>query len=336
MDFQIKRVVMTGGSGPVGLALIRKLLNEGVDILLLQRKNSLKRIYLPKDKSLTVEYCTLDELSSFMPNHNNYDVFFHLGWTGTGKEQRDNFEEQYKNVKYACDAVDLAYRCGCHSFIGIGSQAEYGRKNMPLSGDMLCTPETAYGIMKLCACHATRVACQKYGIRYAWCRILSGYGLYDNLNSLLISAILNSMEGKRLEFSKGEQIWDFTYLDDIANALYLIGKRGKDGGVYPIGSGKARPLKEYLCILCEQLGKLDKMELGKIPYSDTQIMHLEADISKLQADTGWKPEVDFEDGIVRVINFYKEWIVKWKSKWEQRVIEQNMEIGQKRIEGYGK
>ena len=67
MDFQIKRVVMTGGSGPVGLALIRKLLNEGVDILLLQRKNSLKRIYLPKDKSLTVEYCTLDELSSFMP-----------------------------------------------------------------------------------------------------------------------------------------------------------------------------------------------------------------------------------------------------------------------------
>ena len=78
------------------------------------------------------------------------------------------------------------------------------------------------------------------------------------------------------------------------------------------------------------------MELGKIPYSDTQIMHLEADISKLQADTGWKPEVDFEDGIVRVINFYKEWIVKWKSKWEQRVIEQNMEIGQKRIEGYGK
>lgn len=47
------------------------------------------------------------------------------------------------------------------------------------------------------------------------------------------------------------------------------------------------------------------MGLGKIPYTDTQIMHLEADISKLQVDTGWKPEVEFEDGIEKVIEFYR-------------------------------
>ena len=47
------------------------------------------------------------------------------------------------------------------------------------------------------------------------------------------------------------------------------------------------------------------MELGKIPYSDLQVMHLEADISRLQADTGWEPEVAFEDGIEKEIEFYR-------------------------------
>jgi nucleoside-diphosphate-sugar epimerase len=160
--------------------------------------------------------------------------------------------------------------------------------------------------MKLSACHATRILCKKNGIRHLWPRILSGYGLYDNIYSIIVSTILNSIDGNKLKFSKGDQIWDFTYTDDIANALYLIAQRGKDEAIYPIGSGSARPLKEYISIMCAKLGySKDEIELGAIPYSVDQIMHLEADISSLQEDTGWKPEVTFEEGITRVIEFYK-------------------------------
>ena len=90
---------------------------------------------------------------------------------------------------------------------------------------------------------------------------------------MLISNILNALEGQKLQFSKGDQIWDFLYMGDVADALLHIARRGKNGAVYPIGSGKARPLSEYIRILCEKLGKLDEMELGGIPYSDRQIMH---------------------------------------------------------------
>ena len=48
------------------------------------------------------------------------------------------------------------------------------------------------------------------------------------------------------------------------------------------------------------------MELGAIPYEVNQVMHLEADISKIQEDTGWKPKVEFEEGIEKVIEFYKQ------------------------------
>lgn len=328
MDYQVRKVVMTGGSGPVGLALIRKLLSENVEILLFQRKNSPKRIYLPDDKRLHIEFCSLDMLDQYNPKEDGYDVFFHLGWANTDSSHRDNIYDQYGNIMYSCNAVELACKLGCHSFIGIGSQAEYGRHNEPLREDTLCIPENAYGAMKLSACHTTRLLCKKYGMRHIWPRILSAYGKFDNIKSVLVSSILKALEGRKLEFSKGEQIWDFVYLDDVANALFLIAKRGRDEAVYPIGGRNARPLREYLEILCEKLGGFENAEFGKIPYFKGQIMHLEADISSLQEDTGWNPEVEFEEGIKKTIGFYMD----WKANWESRFLERCKELEEIREE----
>ena len=161
--------------------------------------------------------------------------------------------------------------------------------------------------MKLCACHTTKALCRRYNMRHIWMRILSGYGKYDNKYSLIVSTIINSLDNKPLQFSEAEQIWDFVYMDDIANAFYLAAMKGRNNAIYTVGSGHAVCLKDYIMILCEELGENAENSIGKLPYSDSQIMHLEADISRLQEDTGWKPEVGFAEGIERIIPFYKEW-----------------------------
>lgn len=306
MEYPIKKVVMTGGTSGIGLALIRKLLDENVEILMLRRKETSRDMELPEHELLHIEYCALKELKEYQPQ-GSYDVFFHLGWAKTSQEERKNMMLQIKNVEYSCEAVKLAHRCGCHTFIGAGSQAEYGRHNEKLKDDTLCTPESPYGTMKLCCCHATRILCKELGIRHIWPRILSAYGIYDGLGTMLMSVIAKAVKGEKLEFTAGEQLWDFLYFDDLANAMYLLAKKGMDGEIYPISSGRPRQLKDYIYVLCERLGCLDRMELGKIPYSESQIMHLEADNEKIQKDTGWKPKVTFEDGIDRVITFYKSW-----------------------------
>ena len=318
MDYPIKKVAMTGGSGPVGLALIRKLINERIEILLFQRADSLKAIYLPQHELLHIEYCKLNELETFIPKENDYDVFFHMGWENTDACYRNDISKHIKNVQYACDAVKLAHRLGCHTFIGVGSQAEYGRHDVALTGQTVCRPENAYGVMKLSACHATRLVCEKCDMRYLWTRIMSAYGIYDNVSSVLISTILNAMDGKELYFSKCEQIWDFVYVDDVANALYLMAVRGKHGEIYPLGSGAARPLKEYIYTLCSKLEKLDSMRFGKLEYSQHQIMHLEADIHQLEVDTQWYPQIDFDTGIEKTIDFYKQWKIEWEDVFWKR------------------
>lgn len=306
MEYRIRKAIITGGTGGIGLPLIRALLEDRVEVLMLRRRDTSRAMVLPEHKLLHIEYYALEELGMYVPQKAGYDVFFHLGWGKTSQEERNNIMLQMKNVEYSCEAVKLARRCGCHTFIGAGSQAEYGRHNSPLAPGTICTPENAYGVAKLSACYATKLLCRDYGIRHIWPRVLSGYGLYDNVHSVLISGILKGLEGGKLEFSKGEQVWDFVYLDDIADAFYKMAQKGKDGAIYTVGSGKARTMREYLTILCEKLGKLGEAEFGKVPYSEFQVMHLEADSTELRKDTGWEPKVGFEEGIERVINFYKE------------------------------
>ena len=106
---EIKKVVMTGGSGPIGLALIQKLLEEHVEVFLFQREYSFRSAFVPEHEHLHIEHYTLEQLKDYEPEENDYDVFFHLGWANTGKTVRNNIEEQSKNVRYSSYAVEAAH-----------------------------------------------------------------------------------------------------------------------------------------------------------------------------------------------------------------------------------
>ena len=112
MKLFLKKAAVTGGSSAVGLALIQKLLSEGVEALLLQRRESERRKLLPAHRLLNVELCSLEELDAYVPEAGGYDAFFHLGWADSGKDRRDDLDAQLKNVAYSCNAVRLAQE-GC-------------------------------------------------------------------------------------------------------------------------------------------------------------------------------------------------------------------------------
>lgn len=309
MDYPVKKVVMTGGSGPVGAAFLRKLLKEDVKILLFMRENSTRKDYVPKDERIQIVWSDLTAFKNYEPEETDYDVFFHFGWALTDKVSRHDMSVQLQNVRYACDAVTLAKKMGCHTFIGAGSQAEYGRHDEPLTVDTVCRPEISYGVAKLSANYSTRVMCEQLGIRHVWPRILSAYGVYDYHDLLVSSTIIKALKKERLEFTEAEQIWDFVYEDDLADALFAIAKYGKHGVCYPIGSGQAYPLREYIEIIKKQIDPELELYFGVIPYAEKQMMHLEADIKQLTKDTGWQPKISFEEGIAYTVQYFKQFIL---------------------------
>ena len=307
----MKKAVITGPTGAIGMALIQCLADNGIDVVAVVRPRSARADRIRESEHVSVVYCDLKELDR-LPSliEGGADVFYHFAWDGTFGDSRNNMYLQNNNVKYALDAVDAAYELGCKTFIGAGSQAEYGRYEGDLNASVPAFPENGYGIAKLCAGQMTRIACQQKGIRHIWTRILSIYGPYDGDKTMVSSTIIKLMNSEKPSCTKGEQMWDYLYSKDAARAFMMLADGGVDGRVYCLGGGIARPLKDYINLIRDAVGNDVEIGFGDIPYSDKQVMHLCADIKELTKDTGFTPIYTFEQGIGETVGWWRGHLTK--------------------------
>lgn len=296
------RAVVTGATGAIGIALLEELIGSGVEVLALCRPGSARNARIPDHPLVTVRECPLEGMASLEKEEGRpYDVFYHLAWAGTTGADREDMEEQAKNIGYALDAVALGARLGCRLFVGAGSQAEYGRVEGVLQPDTPAFPETGYGMGKLCAGLMTRSRAHQLGMEHIWVRVLSVYGPGDTEGSMVMSTIRKLRAGQIPSFTKGEQMWDYLYSRDAARALCLMGTKGVDGRTYVLGSGHARPLQDYIKELRDVAAPQGRLAIGALPYAKKQVMYLCADISSLRQDTGWQPQTSFADGIREIV-----------------------------------
>jgi len=148
----------------------------------------------------------------------------------------------------------------------------------------------------------SRLLCAQLGLQFNWVRILSVFGPQDGTHTLIMYAVNELRAGRSPEFTKCEQIWDYLYCDDAARAFLAIGKNGVDGKTYPLGSGEGKRLSEYLDVIRNIIAPNMELQFGRKDYYPHQPMYLCADVSELTRDTGWKPEIPFEEGIKRIID----------------------------------
>ena len=213
----MKKVIITGPTGAVGVSLIEELIAHDIYVTAVCRENSQNITEIPQSPFVKVLECNLDQLQSLerkLPA--DYDVFYHFGWDGSFGAARMDLSTQTKNIQYSLDAVELAKKLGCKVFIGAGSQSEFGHVNGVLHPDTPCNPDNGYGVAKLAAGQMTRLKCKEYGIRHNWVRILSIYGPHDKAHTMVMSTILKMLDGQRVQFTKGDQIWDYIYNKDAA------------------------------------------------------------------------------------------------------------------------
>ena len=313
----MNRTIITGPTGAIGMALIEYLSEKNIQVIAVVRGDSKRKDQIKESDNVVKVECALSEMTE-LPQRvrcavglkgwdktQPIDAFYHLAWDGTFGDSRNDMYLQNKNVRYALDAVDVAAELGCKVFIGAGSQAEYGRYEGKLNADVPTFPENGYGIAKLCAGQMTRIRCAQKNIKHIWTRILSIYGPYDTNKTMVMSMIGKMIKGERASCTKGEQKWDYLYSKDAAKMMYLLGSCGLDGKIYCLGSGEARPLKQYINIIRNEINPSAEIGFGDVPYASKQVMHLCADINELAKDTGWMPDYLFEEGIKETIEWYR-------------------------------
>ena len=304
----MKRAIITGATGMLGMALIYKLLQEDMEITVIVRPNSSRNNRIPNDNRIRTIECDLSDLVKIENKFENekQDMFYHLAWGSTYGASRNDMNAQINNIQGTVNAVELAHKLGCKVFVGVGSQAEYGRVDGKISPNTITKPENGYGMAKLCACSMSKVMCDKYNIRYVWMRVLSAYGPFGGQETMVISGIRKMLSGQTPQYTKAEQEWDYIYSSDVAVALWLVGNKENASGIYCLGSGNVRKLSEYIKDIRDVVAPKTEIEFGAIPYYENQVMFLCADITKLKRDVGFCPIVDFKDGIEKTAKWVQE------------------------------
>lgn len=290
----------------IGTALVRECLKHNIKIYAVVRGGSKKLARLPESGLVQPVVCSLDtleQLPKLIPE--KCDTFYHIAWGNTGAGRNRSTELQALNIEYTLKAVRAAKLLGCRRFIGAGSQAEYGPKDLDrISPDTPVNPTTPYGAAKLASGQLAGLLCRELDMECIWPRIFSVYGIYEKESAMVASALRKMLSGEPTEFTPGEQRWDYLYSRDAGRAYYLIGEKGRDGAVYCVGSGQARPLKDYILKMAELTGAAEP-GIGRKSYPAGAVMNLCADISSLREDTGFMPRYSFEEGIRETIAWLK-------------------------------
>lgn len=298
------RVIVTGASGFIGAAAVRRLLRDGSSVLALVRPGTDRWRLAPLggerlsvaewDLSRAVEARSVDELRAIFREFRPEGVL-HAGWIGVRGPSRDE-PGQTLNVAITVELVRAAGSAGARRFVGLGSQAEYGPSDRAIGEEECPRPATMYGAAKLAAGHLCVALSDRLGLSAAWVRVFSVYGPGERRGALVPDLIRALSAGTPFPLTSCEQRWDYLYEDDAADALARLLGADRARGFFNLASGVARPLSWAVDVIRAQVAPGAELLVGQVPGRPPSIV---ADVSRLRAAIGWEPLTPFEEGVRR-------------------------------------
>ena len=294
----MKKIIISGATSMLGIATIEAALPDDVEIYAVVRTSPDRSGRIPLSEKIKIVRGDLQSMKQIDGLPVDADVFYHFAWAGTNKADRDNPCLQEKNIAYTLDAIELAHRIGCKSFVYAGSQAEYGPVNGTIDENTKHAPMISYGIAKYAAGILGKKLCESYGIKHIWGRIFSIYGPHDNEGTMLDYAIKSFDRHESAHFSAATHTWNYLYESDAGVMFYKMSQEDLNSGIYLVASDKSLQLKQYIFMLQKAYGDNAEVEFAK---EGEEPPSLRVDNSKTLEELQYIPKVPFEEGIARMI-----------------------------------
>jgi len=323
MNYELKGeiVLITGGAGFVGSALVRELLKEGANVVVYDNFLYGDRCNL-MDVEDRVQIVNGDVLSWKIYGaikDNKVKYVFHLAAEPYIPHCYDNPEKFFDvnvkgtmNVLMACKTFDVK------RVLHFSSSEVYGTAQYtPMDEKHPTLPLSNYAVSKLAADRLCFVFHHEHGIPVLILRPFNAYGPRETQPYVIPEIISQLCRGSTVKLGNTKAKRDFTYVEDTARAaIAMIKSDIPNGEVVNVGSNKAYSIEELANLVGKLVGYNDiemKIEDSRLRPMDVSL--LQCDYSKIKKFTEWEPTVCIEDGLNRTIDWYMENGKRWT--WER-------------------
>lgn len=340
----MRTILVTGGAGFIGSALVREIITATADKVVVVDKltyagnlMSLSPVaQAPRFVFEQVDICDRAELDRVF-DHHQPDIVMHLAAESHVDRSIDgpaafietNIVGTYTLLEAARSwwSALSAEKKARFRFHHVSTDEVYG--DLHDSGEFFTettpyAPSSPYSASKASSDHLVRAWQRTYGLPTLITNCSNNYGPYHFPEKLIPLTILNALAGKPLPvYGSGQQIRDWLYVDDHARALYQVATQGKAGETYNIGGHNERKnidVVETICDLLEEL--VPHKPDGVVRYRDliTYVadrpghdLRYAIDASKIERVLGWVPEETFTSGMRKTV----QWYLANESWWQQ-------------------
>lgn len=302
-ECKMKKLLIVGGMGFIGRPLVEKLIEKEDLQLYVAIHNS--STSLPKWKANNLQLVTLDMLDQDSVSDLLYDQKFDscidLAWyTGNHCHGSDkNLDWLIASLNFVKSFVNAG---GKHILIS-GSIAEYDYSFGYLKENTSLECASIYGKCKTALMNAASSYCQIHNVRLCWPRIFNCYGPNEKPKRLMPSVINAALRGEDILVSSCNKYQDYTYIDDVAEALFRL-YNSDFSGVVNICSGKPVLLREIVEKILKFTKSNSRVVWGAIPESFPDQVVL-GDNRKLKSVLNWEPSTSLDSGLALTIDWWK-------------------------------
>ncbi|MFH0829534.1 MAG: SDR family NAD(P)-dependent oxidoreductase [Candidatus Aenigmatarchaeota archaeon] len=303
------RAVVTGGAGFIGSALVRKLLDSGCEVTVMDNLGSGNLGNLaPLRERIGFHDLDVRLKSRLAPLLKGADVVFHLAGISSVPASISNPRETFDvNLSGSLNVLEAALANNVRKVVFASSAAIYGIAEPPLREEMGPDCRSPYAVSKLAVESLMSMYAKEHAMGTVSLRLFNVYGPRQNPESsyavvprFLKAALTNRTVAIQ---GDGDQTRDFVYVEDVTEAMLAAAKAQTAGEVLNIGTGHSVTINELAKKILDLTGSRSEITHG--PEREGDVRYSCADVSLARKLLGWKPEWDISRGLEATVKFSK-------------------------------
>lgn len=300
----MKRILLTGATGLIGRHCIPALHARGFEIhAVSSQANTLGNLEAQWHRASLLDPIQVEGLmSTVKPSY-----LLHLAWYTNPKDYR-NSTENLRWVRASLGLIKMFKENGGTRLVIAGTCAEYDWRFGYCSEAVTpLAPVNLYGICK----HSLQLIMTSFseqaGLSAAWGRVFHVFGPHEHPDRLIPYVIQSLLRGEEALCSPGNQLRDFLYVQDVADAFAAL-LDGDVVGPVNIGSGRPVILRNLIHKIGEIQNKKELIKIGSLPPREGEPPLLVADVSRLADEVRWEPNYDLDGGLSKSVDWWSQFL----------------------------